>query len=153
MIRLLACLALFVPVGAGAQTVTGCDGRASPENIPEPWDETTRSFANGKVRVALVDTGSPAAGPFYLLVLLPSAIAGEGDRDCVLVGWTRSAGFVSLDFAGMEPSYDPATGLSLGLAARFYDAALDFSNVGILDVVINQTSGEVRAGFTVTGRD
>lgn len=145
--------AAFVGSAASAQHAAPCDWHADARGIVEPWEDHIRSFANGAVRVALIDTVEPAAGALHLLVLTPPYTAGMGERHCWVVGWDQGIGFVSLDFAGMVPGYDPARGLSLVLPARFYDPALEFSNIGLLEVVINQATGEVTAGFTVTGLD
>jgi hypothetical protein len=43
--------------------VIECGGwQASARNIPEPWQSSTRTLANGEIRVILPDTVEPAAG-------------------------------------------------------------------------------------------
>ena len=56
---------------AVAQQVRDCDWLASAWNLAEPWEENTRTFANGAVRLALLDAIEPGAVPFHLLVLSP----------------------------------------------------------------------------------
>ena len=140
------------PVMVAAQNVAPCEGDADVQSLVEPWEDHIRSYANGAVRLALLDTIEPATGSLRILVLTPP-YRDDGNRHCFVVGWTENQGFVTLDFAGLTPTYDPVTGLAVGVQARFFDEALNFSNIGILDVVINQATGEVRAGFTVTGRE
>ncbi len=153
MVRVLsAAFATLIPIAATAQHVAPCGDDADVQTLVEPWEDHIRSYANGAVRVALIDSIEPFTGSLRILVLTPP-YKDDGNRHCAIVGWNEAQGFVTLDFGGLTPTYDPVTGLALGIQARFYDEALDFTNIGILDVVINQGTGEVRAGFTVTGLD
>lgn len=149
----LAALAALAPHIASAQHVSLCEWRADSRNIIEPWEDHIRSFANGAVRVAMMDFIEPAAGALHVMVLTPPYTAGPGERHCWIIGRDEGIGFVTLGFANMVPGYDPVTGLSLTMSARFYDPALDFTNIGLLNIVINQATGEVAADFTVTGGD
>ena len=71
MIRWALCLAcLSAP--AFAQEVAPCDDyRSSAHALAEPWEASTRVFANGEVRLAIADTIEPAAGAFHLIILSP----------------------------------------------------------------------------------
>ncbi|WP_341368285.1 hypothetical protein [Yoonia sp. BS5-3] len=66
---LLAYLTAMTP--AAAQEAIPCDWQASAQHLVEPWEENSRTFANGDVRVAALDTIEPAAGFAYLMVLSP----------------------------------------------------------------------------------
>lgn len=149
----LAALATILPLSATAQHVTHCEWQADARSIVEPWENHIQSYANGEVRVALMDLLDPAAGSLHILVLTPPYTAGIGERHCHIVGWSEGVGFVTIDFAGVAPTYDPATGLGLAFPVRFYDPELDFSNIGLLSLTINQATGNVTADFTVTGQD
>ena len=50
---LAAGLALSAP--AAAQSLSDCDWRASAWLLAEPWEANSRTFANGDVRIALID--------------------------------------------------------------------------------------------------
>ena len=54
-------LVLASAAHASAQSVEDCDWRASAQALIEPWEDNTRTFANGDVRLAVTDTIEPAA--------------------------------------------------------------------------------------------
>ncbi|MDF0600825.1 hypothetical protein P1J78_08790 [Psychromarinibacter sp. C21-152] len=146
----LAAAVALCGLPAAAQTVIPCDGwQASARNIAEPWSAHTRTFANGDVRVALLDTIEPAAGAFYLLVLTPPY--GElGSRTCGLVAADGgSMGLAGLDFGNVGASYDPATGLTLRFPAQRYAPATGGYDPAILAVTINQATGAITPRFEV----
>lgn len=145
MIRWLAALCLCALAGSAvAQEINDCDWRAYADNIPEPWEDNIRSFANGEVRVALIDTIEPAAVPFYLLVLHPPRME-LGERRCALIGFGGGLGYATLDFASLEAGYDPARGLSLSLNGGLYLPEESFWNPLALHVLINQATGQITA--------
>ena len=140
---LAAALALALP--ATGQTVSdACDWRASPVNIAEPWEARSRSFANGAIRIALLDTEEPACCAFHLLILSPSGHEeGPGWRQCHIVTDTaQGLGFMSIDFSAIAASYDPARGLRLDVPFRRYSDD-GIGHPGSLAVWINQASGAV----------
>ena len=105
----LALLALALPVAA--QTVEECDWRAAAQALIEPWEENTRTFANGDVRLALTDVIEPAAGAFHLVILSPP-FDELGGRQCRVVSAVGSTGFAGLTLVGMTSAYDPSIGLT-----------------------------------------
>ena len=125
-----------------AQEVAECDWRAAAQMISEPWEDFSRSFANGAVRVAMLDAIEPAAGVLHLLVLSPP-LDQLGGRQCRVVSLAGGIGFAGIDFAALEAGYDPARGLTLALAVTIFDGA-DFVPRW-LDVTINQASGSITA--------
>ncbi|KPP90572.1 MAG: hypothetical protein HLUCCA08_14580 [Rhodobacteraceae bacterium HLUCCA08] len=133
-----------------AQDIHDCDWRASAAAIAEPWDSHTRSFANGAVRLALLDTIEPAAGSHYLLILSPP-YDEIGGRMCKVVGFGDGLGYLMLDFADLQAAYDPARGLSFSLQGRLYDPASDFGNALVLHVTVNQATGAVEAWHELGG--
>ncbi len=151
--RRLAILAGLAAAPATGQTVTPCTTEADARHIVEPWEDHIRSYANGAVRIALTDTGDLTAGALRVLVLTPPYDGPNGARYCHVIGWTEDVGFATLRFGDMIPTYDPATGLTLAVPARFYDPALDMSNTGLLQIRVNQATGDVLAAFLVTGGD
>ncbi|MDJ0825552.1 MAG: hypothetical protein QNJ16_08625 [Rhodobacter sp.] len=149
---MLRALLLAVTLGAPAtaQTVIGCDGwQGSAQNIVEPWDQHTRQFANGEVRVALLDTIEPAAGAFYLLVLSPP-YDELGGRTCAVVAEGEGGiGFAGLDFQRLEAAYDPAQGLTLRLPAQRFAPATGGIDPAILAVTINQATGAIMPVYEI----
>ena len=99
---------------ASAQEAVFCDWQASAQAIVEPWSEHTRTFANGDVRLALLDTIEPAAGAFHILVLSPP-YDELGSRQCRTIGMSSGMGFGGVDFATLDADYDPSVGLIFGL--------------------------------------
>jgi hypothetical protein len=143
----LATLALSAPVPALAQSAHICDGWQSQAwNLAEPWEANTRSFANGAIRVALIDTVEPAAAAYFLLVLHPLPGDEMEARVCHLVGEGPLTGFAGMDFAALAPAYDPATGLTLTLPVTRMDANGGFFT-DRLSVTINQTRETISAVF------
>ncbi|WP_137702494.1 hypothetical protein [Marimonas lutisalis] len=152
MTRLAAtALALLLGLPAQAQEVSQCDHRAHADGIPEPWEANTRSFANGEVRVALIDRIEPAAGAFYLLILHPPR-GVLGERRCSLVGFGSGMGYAALDFAALTAGYDPARGLTLSLPGRLYLPEEGFTNSLIIHATVNQATGQVTANHEL-GRE
>lgn len=139
--RLALALALLSGA-ASAQAVVSCDNTASAFNLVEPWDQNSRTFANGEVRVALLDTVEPAAAAFHLLMISPPRDE-LGLRQCRTVSMSEGSGFAGLDFAALTASYDPATGLVLELPAKVFDATTAELSPRMLTVTLNQTSGEI----------
>lgn len=127
-----------------AQTVKPCEGfTASAENIPEPWENSTAVFANGAVRVVVLDTVEPAAAAFHLMVLSPP-FDGAGLRQCRLVSM-GGAGFAGLHLDGLESKYIPGEGLMITLSAQLYDPENIDPEAAKLMVKINQATGVIKA--------
>ena len=107
----------WLPVTAMAQAVGDCDWRAASQAIAEPWEANTRTFANGEIRLTIMDTGEPAAGPVHLMILSPPY--NDGGRQCAVLSLEAGGmGFAGLTMEGAKAAYDPATGLSVTLPAR-----------------------------------
>ena len=111
----LALLAAAAP--AAAVTVRDCnddEATASARNIVEPWERNTRTFYNGRVRAALLDTGGePACCSLHLLVISPSTEAENGYQFCHLVSDHDNFGFGEIDFAKLAAAYDAKRGLKI----------------------------------------
>jgi len=120
--HLVGCLAALAAVFAGAvdaQQVVDCDWQARADALAEPWEENTRTFSNGNVRLALLDTIEPAAGAFHILIISPPY--GElGDRQCKTLGMSEGVGFSGADFSSLDASYDPSVGLIFTMHARYF---------------------------------
>lgn len=137
----LALLAFTLP--AAAQEVSDCgDYRTDARNIPEPWEASTRSFANGDVRLVLLDTIEPAAAPYHLMILSPP-YDEVGGRQCKVLSRENQSGWAGMDFDQLEAGYDPALGLSFTLPAMIWLPEKNFVNSTVLTMTLNQSTGHI----------
>lgn len=134
------------PAMAGAAVVEDCDFRADIRALAEPWEANTKTFASGRIRVALSDTGGePACCSMSLVVLLPDPREPEMPAMlCKVVGSAPGLGFQSIDMATLASRYDPATGLTIEVLAKRYIDGVS-ADAGTLTVRINQKTGAVTA--------
>ena len=147
---LALCLAAL-PLAGGAQVVTDCDWVANPANIAEPWDLHSRTYANGAIRIALLDTGGePVCCSAHLLILSPSG-SGQHEpayRACHVYSAQPGMGFYGFDIARTTASYDPARGLSLSVPVYHWHQGIETGAPPIeerAELRINQATGEVVA--------
>ena len=111
-------VALVALGGPGqAQEVGPCDWRSGADGLIEPWEEYTRTFSNGKVRIALLDRIEPGAAPLHFLILSPP-YDELGARQCRVLSLQGSRGFADVDFASLEAGYDPSIGLTFKISVR-----------------------------------
>ncbi|KPQ07962.1 MAG: hypothetical protein HLUCCA12_02515 [Rhodobacteraceae bacterium HLUCCA12] len=141
----LALAAAALPGRAAAQVIDRCGRMASPASIAEPWAQYSRRFANGAIRIALLDTGGePVCCAVHLLILSPMP-EGPG-RQCHVASDAPGTGFLDIDFDGIESSYDPARGLGLDVPVSRWDPGAETGGVGVGDrmtIRINQATGAV----------
>lgn len=142
----LAAILLACAVPTAAQTVTSCDRwEARAENLAEPWEEMSRIFANGAVRIAVIDVIEPAAGALHLLILSPP-YSELGERQCRMIS-ADANGFAGIRFADLTAGYDPQTGLGFDVLVQVYDPqSADFVGKG-LGFTVNQATGKVSANI------
>lgn len=137
---------------AGAQHVDDCitengdSYQTSARAIVEPWEENTKVFANGDVRLAYLDTEEPANASAYLLILTPPYDA-LGSRQCKIVSMLDGLGFAGVAFGGLVAGYDPAIGLMFEIPVTRYFADSGAYGVQPLTVTVNQATGRVTAAF------
>ncbi|MCW1404168.1 hypothetical protein [Pararhodobacter zhoushanensis] len=145
----IAAACCLLPLSATAQVIADCDWVGSPANIFEPWDTHSRSFANGAIRVALLDTGGePACCSRHLLILSPS---GDGSdepifRQCRVASAQVNSGFYDVDVPGITASYDPAKGLLLSVPVGHWHEGVEAGRPPIverMEIRINQSTGTV----------
>lgn len=140
----LSSLALLIATPAAAQEVGECNWRSSAQALAEPWEDNTRTFANGRTRLALLDVIEPAAGSFYLLILSPPEDE-LGGRQCRVVGLGGGLGFAGVDFAALSAGYDPSVGLMFDIPVSVYvpdDAGFARRQ---LQLTVNQATGAIDA--------
>jgi len=148
MHRLTLALCLTLPLAAQAQSISDCDWVGNPANIAEPWEVNSRTFANGAIRVALLDTGGePVCCSAHLLILAPS---GGQDapvyRQCLVASAQPGSGFYSMDVPGISASYDPAKGLLLSVPLTHWHQGVETGAPPIaerMEIRINQATGAV----------
>lgn len=143
MIRVLISV-LFLATSAAAQSANPCGWQASAQAIVEPWEDNTRLYANGKVRIAYIDTTEPAAGAAYLLVLSPP-FGETGERQCRVIGASDRLGFAGLDFDQLQAGYDAAVGLVFALPVSTLEG--DAFARKVLVVTLNQSNGAMTARY------
>ena len=143
---ILGAALVAMTTAAHGQTVTTCERwEANARNLVEPWQDNTRTFANGAVRITAIDTTEPAAGAFHLLIMSPPY--GElGDRQCRMVS-NGAVGFSGIDFGSITAEYDPAYGLGLDMFVQVYDPDSGGFDGRGLGLTINQASGEILANL------
>lgn len=147
----LSVTALTSAAPALSQEVGDCDWQASVHNLPEPWEAHTRTFANGAIRVALLDTIEPAAMPFHLLVLSPP-YDEVGGRTCKVISYEGGSGFAEIMFEALSAAYDPNRGLTLHAPVHLW---ISDGNIVVrgLAVTVNQATGDVTAVLLDTPPD
>lgn len=121
----------------------GPDQPGHARSVAEPWEANTQTFANGAIRVAVLDTIEPAVASFYLMVLSPP-YDELGDRQCRIVSFgAPRMGFSFLSLERAEASYDPNTGLRIVMDMGRYNFESGLNDVWALAVTINQATGLV----------
>lgn len=116
--------------------------------IPEPWEANTRTFANGDVRLTLLDMWDPANYAVRLMITYvdPERHESEG-RACVIISDTDQYGFQNMSLLDMAAGYDPTTGLTFSIETERYDVATETVDHGVLNVILNRATGQVMADF------
>lgn len=145
MKTLMSAVALAVAaIGAQAQEAVPCDWQARADAIVEPWSEYSRTYANGDVRLALLDTVEPAAAAFHILILSPP-YDEIGARQCRTLGLGGGMGFSGVTFDALDAAYDPSVGLIFTLPVASFDGSTgDFLESNLL-FTLNQATGQIDA--------
>jgi hypothetical protein len=128
---------------AGAQSLESCDWVASAANLVEPWAETTRSYGDGAIRIALLDTGGePVCCSMHLLILSP----GEYGQACHVLSAQAGTGFREVLLENVESRYDAGKGLLLSVPVGDFDpdtGGVDQGSIRPVRIRINQSTGAV----------
>jgi hypothetical protein len=135
--------ALFGAITSQAQVISDCDLQTSAWNLAEPWEDNTRTFSNGAVRLAVLDTIEPAAGAMHLLILSPP-YGPLGDRQCKVLSWSEGIGYAWLYFNELKAGYDPARGLTFEIPVQYFDPETSFSNSMLIFLELNQATGAIK---------
>lgn len=145
---LTALFALTLPLAAAAQVVQDCFDAprhlTSVQSMAEPFADNTRTYANGAIRLVVIDTVEPACCTHHLVVLHPD---GEGMfRACSIVslgGVSGADAWSFIDLPRARGSYDAALGLKVTLPASVYDFNTGGSIPTAFAIRINQATGRV----------
>lgn len=141
LVTILALLPTLIRAQDHVVSVMDCDWQASAWNLVEPWEDNTRTFSEGKTRLAMLDTVEPAAGWAYVLVLSPP-YSELGDRQCKVIG-LNGMGFAGMNFQALTASYDPARGLGFVLPVDVYDFDAGMPVPATLGFTLNQATGSI----------
>jgi hypothetical protein len=144
ILGLLATLAFAAP--AGAVVVRDCDSdpnTASAQNLLEPWEKNTKTFYNGEVRVALIDTGGePACCSLHLLVLNQVVSDLANVSACHLISDHDNFGFGNIDIAKLTGHYDPKKGLLITFPFIVNNGD-DVQKPGVAKLRLNMAKGTI----------
>lgn len=136
---------LFVSHHAyAAATLMECKGPAHIQNIVEPWEEATKTYAKGKIRIIWLDTGGePACCSSHLAIIAPDPKNEQGYPQCkILNDGQEFMGFQSINLKGVQSSYDPSKGLLLSVPVERYIDGIK-SKKATIGVRINQATGDI----------
>jgi hypothetical protein len=139
----IAMIGLFAPPLA-AQTVSDCDWESSARNLIEPWEDHSKVFAEGDVRLAILDTIEPAVASMHLLVLSPPR-GHFGDRQCKTIGIDNGLGFSGIMWDELSAGYDPAVGLVFEVPVSRFDPMTEGFPTSLLSFTLNQSTGDIDA--------
>lgn len=109
--------ALALPVAAQEAVPCADHWAAQLIYLSEPLEESTRTYAEGAVRVLIMTSPEPACCGVFPAVLLPDV---DGFRVCRIVPVRDGDGWGGLSFDG-QASYDPARGLTIPMTATVWD--------------------------------
>lgn len=141
---LVASLLSAFPAGAAEVSVTPCAEGPRADQIAEPWEDNIATYAEGKVRVAAIDTIEPAAVPFHVMILTPP-LDEVGGRLCRMVSQSPGAGFFGLDFTRREAKYVQGRGLVITVPVTEYDTVTEDGVAALLTIDVDQSTGKVTA--------
>lgn len=133
----------FVATPVAGQTVNECDWVSSARNLVTPWENNMRDFANGAIRVALLDTYEPACCSYHLLVISPHPEWGQA---CHVISKEAGQGWMSVRYKDIDASYDPASGLRVNIEVENYNPETGTADPALTrryGVRINQATGSV----------
>lgn len=145
-IAILMALSYF-SAPAAAQAISACDDwRSSVLGIAEPWEANTKTYADGTVRMVIMDVGEPVAGSYRLLILTPPTDENPDGRQCQVLSFDADLGFAGLSFDGVTDITDP-TGLTVIIPAKRWIAETDTYADAKLSVTVNSTDGAIAASL------
>jgi len=148
-IVLFILLLVVSTLSAQAEIVRDCEGEITINLLAEPWEDNSKTFANGSVRIAVLDYWDPANAAFYLAVMYTpnDYIEAEGRACKVISAGGIGDGYNMVTLDGLKASYDPAQGLVLMINAEKYDYDAGVAIPGTVTVVVSRATNQVQASF------
>jgi len=139
----LAAALVLLPSSVWAGESVNCVGQslAYLGNVTEPLSQTTRSYAQGAVRILILSAAEPACCGSAVAVLLPDPL--DGTRICRLLFPAGGQGWGGLEFGPGPATYDATSGLSVPMTASVWDG--EEFRPEPLTVVVDQGAGRVHA--------
>jgi hypothetical protein len=136
--------AVLAAAPAASQTTVPCAGLIDLTQITEPWEQYSRSYAEGAIRVfeAYLDPNLAAGAVIGVIHPVPGDPYPLRTCTAVLHADPDARYFGEALIAEATASYDPARGLTVRVPVRFPDFAQPIEAVTI---TINQATGEVTA--------
>ncbi|OAN78859.1 hypothetical protein A8B78_00375 [Jannaschia sp. EhC01] len=136
-LTLAACTAFAAP--AQAFITAPCGPEFTPLTITEPWEENTRTFANGAIRIFEIFIDPNVASGAALGILHPAG-SGEEYRTCTAIYQSAEFRFFAQAFVAEATAfYDPAVGLviTVPIANAGHDGPV------MVRFAVNQATGVV----------
>ncbi|MFL6691275.1 MAG: hypothetical protein ACJ8IR_13995 [Alphaproteobacteria bacterium] len=138
-----ACILLAVPPAHAAQ-IEGCHEVGRAAFIVEPWEQNSKTFYKGQIRVAYIDRGGePVCCSAYLLILVPDRQSETRDRACYVISKKTGIGFAGIGFSDLRTSYDPRKGLLIVFPFTTMKGDGQTTERGMARVRINVATGKV----------
>lgn len=124
---------------AQAFVAAPCGPEFTPLTITEPWEENSRTFANGAIRIFEIFVDPNVASGAALGILHPTAPDSDAYRRCTAI-------YAGIDFryfgqahvAEATAVYDASVGLIISVPVSFVDG-----NRVMLRFAVNQATGVV----------
>ena len=138
---------------AAAVAVYPCGSLNRMDIIWEPWEQHSKTFYEGQVRVSLIDTwGEPACCSMHIAVLMPPPEDEPGMAvACFAVSATAGTeeahgmGFSGIGWDKLKTEYDASRGLLISFPYGVYDADTGSSRPGgIAKVRINMAERTIK---------
>lgn len=121
------------------------DWRSTVQVIAEPWESNSRLFAGDQVRLTVMDTGEPAAGSFFLLIMSPPYGEDGAGRQCRLLSLDGSMGFAGLNLVQASVQAETADTLAVTIPATRWLPDSDSYVDAVLSVKLDLASGDLKA--------
>lgn len=139
---LLAAILATVPAAAAmARESINCVGQnqAYLAHVTEPLEDTTRSYAQGAVRILILSAPEPACCGTAVAVLMPDPL--DGARICRLLITDDEQGWGGMTFGPGAASDDPASGLRVPMTATVWEG--EGFHKEPVTVFVDQATGRV----------
>ena len=138
---LAASLVLLCAAVPALPAVLGaCDPHISVERITEPWEDFSRSYANGAIRIFESFIDPNVASGAAIGILYPSAPEDGGFRQCIAIFDGPGPRYFAQAFIDQAiANYDPVTGLTITVPVGYADGRPN----GSVTFSINQAIGSV----------